>query len=198
MLQNLESVDDFVNNLQEKAMQDNGHRKKMPVEDALDDYRGHYDFEPARKHSERAHPLHNNHEEEDNAPGKVIQEEEVTICFVKAYARKPLGPPTRNVVPFNPKHQNGLPNWHEYENYFERFGSRNGYFNSDSEDDYSNSDWYSDSESYYTNESSYLSNSSLSSSEFEENEVDMHFYDMQDFNSPYRTRGHQSHPHRAH
>ena len=107
----MESVDDFVNNLQEKTLKDNGHRRKMPVEDSLPEYKGNYDFAPDRRHHA---PMHDNHEEEDrdNAPGKVIEEEDVTICFVKAYARKPLGPPTRNVVPFNPKHQNKLMNLH--------------------------------------------------------------------------------------
>ena len=155
-------------------MQDNGHRKRMPVEDSLPEYKGHYDFDERRHHG----PMQDNHEKEDrdNAPGKVVEEEDVTICFVKAYARKPLGPPVRNVVPFNPKHQNGfgpLLNMHEYENYFDRFNLENGYyFDSASEDDYSNSDWYSDSESYYTNSaSSYASNSSASLSDSDENEV---------------------------
>ena len=119
MLQSLPDVDDFVNNLQEKAMRDNGHRKR-PAE-TIDEYQGHYDFEPVeRRHREREHPLHDNREE-DNAPPTEVSNEEVTICFVKAYARKPLGPPARNVIPMN--YQNGIPSWHMLENYYDEFGN---------------------------------------------------------------------------
>jgi len=64
-----------------------------------------------------AHPLHDNREG-DNAPGTTVEEEDPTICFVKAYARKPLGPPARNVVPMNTSwHQNSIPSWHLLDGY---------------------------------------------------------------------------------
>ena len=73
---------------------------------------------------------------------------------------------------------NGLPKYYELENYFE--GPENGYYFSDSEDDYSNGG-YSDSASFYTSQSnsSVESNSSASSSDSDENEMrDPNFYDF--------------------
>jgi len=61
-------VDEFVNDLQERA---NGHRKTMPAQDELlEDYKGHYDFEPAYSH-ERPHdtsPHRNLEDEYHNEP----------------------------------------------------------------------------------------------------------------------------------
>jgi hypothetical protein len=45
-------------------------------------------------------------DEEDNA--QQVENEDPTICFVKAYARKPLGPPHNSIVP-DLRHQNGIP-----------------------------------------------------------------------------------------
>ena len=65
MLQTLPDIDEFVNNLQEKT---NGHRKRLQEEN-LEEYSGHYDFEPEhRRLKEREHQLQDN-AEEDNAPG---------------------------------------------------------------------------------------------------------------------------------
>ena len=141
----------------------------------MDEYQGHYDFEPmARRHGEREHPLHDNREE-DNAP-TVVAEEEVTICFVKAYARKPLGPPARNVVPMN--YSNGIPSWHMLENYYDEFGGNITPVTAEflnlrgdsSDSEYDNVIW-SDSESYWSNDSSFYSNSSVSS-ESDENDLE--------------------------
>ena len=115
MLQTLPDVERLVNDLQE-----NGRRRRQEAEDTLDAYQGHYDFEPedTRHEHRRAHQLHDNREE-DNAPATNVQEEDVTICFVKAYARKPLGPPARNVVPMNAsRYQNSIPSWHMLDGYY--------------------------------------------------------------------------------
>ena len=72
----------------------------MPNEDEnYPEYQGHYDFEP-RHDRDHPSPLHDNREEEEeNHQGHLVEQEDPKICFVKAYARKPLGPPQRNVVP---------------------------------------------------------------------------------------------------
>jgi len=58
--------EELANDLQERATRDNGRRKKIPVDDEIYEYQGHYDFEPEYKHHDRAHhPLKENHEETD-------------------------------------------------------------------------------------------------------------------------------------
>lgn len=67
------------------------------------------------------------------------------------------------------KYHNGIPSWHNLENYFDEFAMLQLNELSDSESDYSNDLW-SDSESYYSN-SSFYSNSE-SSYESVENDID--------------------------
>jgi len=82
---------------------------------------------------------------------------------VKAYARKPLGPPARNVIP-----ENSIPwNMLNYDNsYYPDYPDYyNGWYVSDSDSDYDVS-YYSDSNSYYSGES----NSSFYSSSYNSSE----------------------------
>ena len=108
-LQNMLDREELANEIQERATRDNGHRKKLPVHDeVLDEYQGHYDFEPGLHHDRAHHPVNENKEEEpeNNEKDRLIENEDPKICFVKAYARKPLGPPARNVIP-----ENSMPYW---------------------------------------------------------------------------------------
>ena len=123
---------------------------------------------------------------------------------MKAYARKPLGPPQRNIVP-DRSYRNGIDyngyRYYEYgppayENYFDYPDYYNGYFSSESDSE--NSYWYSDSDSYYSNDedSSYYDSSSYnttSSSESDENELEMNYYDLADVYSAYANRGEGKH-----
>lgn len=50
-------------------------------------------------------------------------DEEHQICFVKAYARKPVGNPTANLIPKkkSSRHQNGLPESSEHNYWYDEF-----------------------------------------------------------------------------
>ena len=97
MLQTELDVNEFVNDLKE-----NGRSKKQQYDvHEYPDYAGHYDFEP--------HPvLQDLRQVEEPESNKEVENEDPTICFVKAYARKPLGPPHNSVVPDRHR-QNGIP-----------------------------------------------------------------------------------------
>ena len=42
------------------------------------------------------------------SPENVLDDEDPAICFVKAYARKPLGMPAQNLIP-----SNGMDYWYD-------------------------------------------------------------------------------------
>jgi len=68
----------------------------------------------------------------NEAKDNLMEEEDPTICFVKAYARKPLGEPKKKTPAANSLHRD------YYDDEYEGYG--------DEYDDYSDSEYYDEEE----------------------------------------------------
>ena len=99
-------------------------------------------------------PKQSGKKKKEPAPQEQPAEEDIAICFVKAYARKPIGVPTSNLIPLEQsprQNRSNAMNWHEQ--YFYNMMEDDNQLGYGSDSDLTDDDWESEESSdagYYT------------------------------------------------